>query len=111
MPTNREYAAAFGVLLVAWVLLGYTTGFFAGMPAYAVWMNFIVTLLVLIFIPLVMLKARWTALGAMIVGVIRIVLEIAAMTNLPTSAMYGPVVALIVALLFTYFSLRAYQQK
>jgi hypothetical protein len=111
MPTNREFAAAFGVISVAWVLLGFTIGFFVSMPASDIWMNFIVTLLVLIFTPAVMLKARWTVLGAVIVGVTRIVLEIAGLIMLPSSLVYGPVVALVVALLFTYFSYRAYKQK
>ena len=111
MPTNREWAAAFGVLTVAWVLFLFTIGFFAILSASELWANFIAVSLVLIFTPLVMLKARWTALGAMIVGVIRIMMEIGGMIMLPSSLLYQPIVGLIVALFLTYFSYRAYKQK
>jgi hypothetical protein len=111
MTNNRELAAAFGVASVAWILLGHSIGFFVGLPAFAIWMDFVITLLVLIFTPAVMLKARWTALSAMIVGVIKVIWHIVAVTQLPVSMLYGPVVALVLALLFTYFSFRAYQQK
>jgi hypothetical protein len=111
MPNNRELAAMFGVLSVAQLLLGFTIGFFVGLSSSFIWTDSITTLLMLIFTPAVMLKARWTALGAVIVGVIRIVREIAALTMVPTSLVYAPVVALVLALLFTYFSFRAYQEK
>jgi hypothetical protein len=109
MPTSREFAAAFGVLIVGQVLAGLATGFFVGLSSSFVWVDSITALLVLIFIPMVMLKARWTALGATIVGVIRFATRITALMELPASLWYGPVPALVLALFFTYFSFQAYQ--
>jgi hypothetical protein len=111
MPNNRELAAAFGVLSVAWFLFGHTNGFFIGLPSLIIWTDFVTYLLMLIFTPAVMYKARWTALGAVVAGVIRIIRSILGLISLPTSLVYGPAVALILALVFTYFSFRAYQQK
>ena len=111
MTKNRELAAAFGVLMVAWVLLGHTVGYFIGAPASDLWINFVITLLVLIFTPAVMIKTRWTAAGAVIVGVINIIMNILGLGMTPMSKIYGPVVALVLLLLFTYFSFRAYQEK
>jgi hypothetical protein len=111
MTKNRELAATFGVLSVAWILLGHTTGYFIGLSASTVWTSSIATLLVLIFTPAVMSKARWTAAGAVIVGVINIITHIVGVTMIPMSMAFGSVVAIVLALLFTYFSFRAYQQK
>jgi hypothetical protein len=91
MTNNRVLAAAFGVLSVAWILYGFTFGYFVGLPSSMLWTDFTATLLILIFTPAIMLKARWTALGAMIVGVIRIALGILGLFLLPTSLVYGPV--------------------
>lgn len=111
MTNNRGLAAAFGVLSVAWVLLGHTVGFFIGLTAFILWMEFVAFLLLLIFTPAVMVKARWTALGAAIVGVIRIIWDILGLVSFPASLLYGPAVALALVLFFTYFAFRAYQQK
>lgn len=112
MPTNRELAAAFGVLSVAFVLLGLTAGLAVGYPASVIWIAFVANLLVLIFTPAVMSKARWTALGAVVVGVIAILAGILGLVVLYGSmAVIGPIVAIVLALLFTYFSFRAYKQK
>jgi hypothetical protein len=111
MTKNREWAAAFGVLSVAWILLGHTTGYFIGLPASTLWTDFVATLLVLIFTPAVMSKASWTAPGAVIVGVINIITHILGIATMPMSMVFGPVVAIVLALLFTYLSFRAYQQK
>jgi hypothetical protein len=111
MTKNRELAAAFGVLSVAWILLGHTSGYFIGLSASNVWIDSVATLLVLIFTPAVMSKARWTAPGAVIVGVIDIIKDLRGTITMPMSMAFGPAVALVLALLFTYFSFRAYQQK
>jgi hypothetical protein len=111
MTNNRGLAAAFGVLSVAWVLLGHTVGFFIGLPAFILWMEFVTLLLLLIFTPAVMFKARWTALGAVIVGVIRIIWDILGLASFHASLLYGPAVALVLVLFFTYFAFRGYQQK
>jgi len=111
MTNNRGLAAAFGVLIVAWILLGHTAGYFIGLSASTLWIDFITTLLVLIFTPAVMSKARWTALGAMIVGVINVIKDILGIVIVPTSKAFGPAGGAVLALLFTYFSFRAYQQK
>jgi len=66
---------------------------------------------VLIFTPVVMSKARWTALGAVVAGVIAIIAAILGLVTIPPSLVVGPGVGLVLALLFTYFSFRAYQQK
>jgi len=110
---HRELAAAFGVLAVAWVLIGYTIGYFAqaGESAATLWTIFVTTALVLVFTPAVMSKARWTALGAVIAGIINIISGILGLTASPMSLVYGPAVAVVLGLLFTYFSFRAYQQK
>jgi len=113
MTDNRVLAAAFGVLLVAWVLAAWTSGFFTrvSLPASTLWIDFVVTLLVLIFTPAVMSKASWTAPGAVIVGVIKIITDVGGLTMLPMSMIYGPAIGLVLGLLFTYFSFRAYQKK
>lgn len=111
MTNNRALAAAFGVLRVAWILLGHTTGYFIGLSASTLWIDFITTLLVLIFTPAVMSKARWTALGAVIVGAIDLIKDIGGLVIAPTSMAYGPAGALFLALVFTYFSFQAYRQK
>jgi hypothetical protein len=110
MLTNREWAAAFGVLHVAWMLLGYATEFLAGYPTI-IWEGVVNTLLVLIFTPLVMSKARWTALGATIAGVISAIAHILGLVTLPMSKAYGPIISIVLALLFAYFSYRAYEQN
>jgi len=111
MPTNRELAAAIGVLTVAFVLLAYTAGLDVGLPVSTRWIALIANLLVLIFTPVVMSKARWTALGAVVAGVIAIIAAILGLATIPPSLVVGPGVGLVLALLFTYFSFRAYQQK
>ncbi len=110
MTSSREWAAAFGVLSVAWMLMGYAIGFLVGYPIL-VWEGFVNTLLVLIFTPLVMLRARWTALGATIVGVMSTTAHLLGLVTLPMNMAYGPIVSIILSLLFTYFSYRAYKQK
>jgi hypothetical protein len=110
MINNRGLAAAFGVLSVAWFLFGHTIGFFVGLSAFIMWTDFVTYLLVLIFTPAVMSKASWTALGAVVAGVIRIIRGILGLISLPMSLVYGPAVGLVLALVFTYFSFRAYQQ-
>jgi hypothetical protein len=111
MTKNRELAAAFGVLIVAWTLLGYTTGFFTDLSDSNLWAIFVGTLLVLIFTPAVVSKASWTAPGAVIVGVITIIRAILMAIMMPMTKVGGPVVALFLSLFFTYFSFRAYQEK
>jgi len=111
MADNRVLAAAFGVLIVAWALRSHTAGFFIGMPAPSLWIGFVATVLVLIFTPAVMIKARWTVTGAVIVGVINIIMHIFAVNLMPMGKVYGPAVSLILAVLFTYFSFRAYLEK
>jgi hypothetical protein len=111
MPNNRESAAAFGVLSVAWFMLGHSVGFFVGMSAFIIWTDFVTYLLVLIFTPAVMSKARWTALGAVTAGVIRIIRGILGLISLPMSLVHAPAIGIVLALGFTYFSFRAYQQK
>lgn len=111
MTNNRGLAAAFGVLIVAWILLGHSAGYFIGLSASTVWIDFITTLLVLIFTPAVMSKARWTALGAVVVGAINVIKDIGGLIIAPLSMAYGPAGALVLALVFTYFSFQAYRQK
>jgi len=111
---SRVLAAAFGVLLVGWFMLRHTLGFYIGVPAFLVWEDFVTYLLVLIFAPAVMSKARWTAPSAVVVGAINIIARLyglyTALTLAPEKA-WGPAVASVLALLFTYFSFRAYQEK
>jgi hypothetical protein len=111
MLNNRVIAATFGVISVAWFLFRHTIGFYAGFPAATLWTDFIIYLLMLIFTPAVMLKARWTAPGAVVVGVIRIIVSIYGTMILPMSLKYGPGAAAVLALPFTYFSFQAYRQK
>jgi hypothetical protein len=114
MANNRVLAAAFGVLIVGWFMLRHTLGFYTGVPAFIIWDDFFTYLLVLIFTPAVMWKARWTALGAVVVGVISIIMRaygIFLAISIDISKTYGPAVALVLSLLFTYFSFQAYQQK
>jgi uncharacterized BrkB/YihY/UPF0761 family membrane protein len=82
-----------------------------GAPVTVIWEGFVNALLVLIFTPLVMSKARWTALGATVVGVVSSIAHILGLVTFPMSVTYGPIVAIVLALLFTYFSFRAYKQK
>jgi hypothetical protein len=118
MTDNRELAAVFGVLAVAWILLAHTIGWYAQVAAsgYVIisnelWIAFVTTVPILIFTPAVMSKARWTAPGAVIVGVIGIITSILGLTTTPMNLVYGPAVWFVLTLLFTYFSFRAYRQK
>jgi hypothetical protein len=114
MANNRALAATFAVLLVGWFMLRHTLGFYNPVAAFFRWQDFVTYLLVLIFTPAVMWKVRWTALGALVVGAIRIVVGIIGLyTSLVVapSLAYGPAVAVVLALLMTYFSFRAYQEK
>lgn len=111
MVNNRVLAAAFGVLLVGWYMVRWPIGFFLQLPALVGWVDFVTYSLILIFTPAVMLKARWTALGAMVAGVVRILIGIYGTITLPMSYKYGPVVGFLLGLIFTYFSFRAYREK
>ena len=111
MTNNRVLAATFGVLSVGWFMFRHTTGFYAGFPASTLWIDFTIYLLMLIFTPAVMSKARWTAPGAVTAGVIRMIRGIIGLISLPTSKLFGPPVGIVLGLLFTYFSFRAYQEK
>jgi hypothetical protein len=108
MANNRALAAAFGVLLIGWFALQHTLGMYAAVEVWAAWVDFVLYTLILIFTPAVMWKARWTALGALVVGVITdvwyIVILITAMTWLR-------VLTFVLVLLFTYFAYRAYREK
>jgi len=74
MSGNRDLAAAFGVLAVAWPFLGFATGFEAQYLSASFQLVLgAVTLLILIFIPLVRSTTRWTALGAGIAGIIMVI--------------------------------------
>lgn len=112
MSRNRDLAAAFGVLAIAWALLGAIMGFVAQyIPADLHFPLWVLTVLILIFIPLVRGVARWTALGAGIVGTIGVIWFLVELTILPPSAAYGPVVGLVFAALFAFFAFRAYLEK
>jgi len=114
MAKNRVLAAASGVLLVGWFMFRHTIGFYNGVPAFFVWEDFVTFLLVLIFTPAVMWNARWTALGSVFVGVIRVMAGLyglyTAVISLISKA-WGPAVSVVLALVFTYFSFWAYQEK
>jgi len=113
MQSRRELAAAFGVLIVAWILFGFTIGYFNeyGVIGSELYPLFITTLLALIFIPLIMMKARWTAIGAIIAGIINMIIAIDGIAGTPASGLYGPAVLLVLSVLFTYFSFRVYKEK
>ena len=112
MSRNRDLAAAFGVLWVAWVFLGALRGFFAEhVPANLHFPFWVVAVLVLIFIPLIRGVARWTALGAGIVGIIVMIFDLVSLTILPPAIAYGPIVGLVFAALFAFFAFRAYLEK
>jgi hypothetical protein len=113
MPNNRALAATCAVLLLGWFIIRlgiYGLAMYPNtvMGQYFRWQDFTTYLLVLIFTPAVMWKARWTALGALVVGAIRI---LAGAIGLYVFMTYPPAVSLILALLMTYFSFRAYQEK
>jgi hypothetical protein len=109
---NRILAAAFGVLVVAWALLGAMMGFVAQyLPDYLHFPAWMLIVLILTFIPLVRGVARWTALGAGIAGTIGVIWFLFEMTIVPLSAAYGPAVGLVFATLFSFFAFRAYLEK
>jgi len=65
----------------------------------------------LVFIALVRGVARWTALGAGIVGIIWAAWYALGLVTLPLEAVYALAVGLVFAALFAYFSLAAYREK
>jgi hypothetical protein len=72
----------------------------------------------MIFTPALMVKARWTALGAMLVGVIVLTRPILRITaglwdrlGLFFFFAWPATILLLLALPFIYFSFRAYQEK
>jgi hypothetical protein len=108
VTNNRVLVAAFGVLLVGWFMLRQTLGFYIGLPAFFIWNDLVTYLLVLIFTPAVMFEARWTAPGAVIVGVISIIMRVYGLIaasmlygSWGVSHAYGPAVAVVLSLLFT----------
>jgi len=112
MSRNRDLAAAFGVLVIAWALLGGLMGFVAQyIPAHLHFPLWVLAVLILIFIPLVRGVARWTALGAGIMGIIGVIWFLFELTILPPGAAHGPVVGLVFAALFAFFAFRAYLEK
>jgi hypothetical protein len=105
-------AAASGVLVVAWYTLGLASGFAAKyVTSEEQMVGWVFLVLVLVFIPLVRGAARWTALGAGIVGIILVVVALLELTMLPIEALYGPILSLVFSALFTYFSFSAYREK
>lgn len=113
MPNNRELAVAFGILSVAWNLLGFT-GYYAkaGLTASGLGLVSVTTILVLIFTIAiaVMPKSRWITLGAVIAGVIYVISAILGLTATPMRLIYGPAVAIVLGAIFTYFSFKVYRQ-
>jgi len=113
MPNNRVLAAAFGVINVGTFLLYWTVGIYLppnNLPEVT-WSGFVVYLLVMIFTPALMVKARWTALGALIVGVIAFIRPILRLTMVPIFRQGPALILLLLALPFIYFSFRAYREK
>ena len=68
-------------------------------------------ILVLIFIPLIRGDARWTALGAGIVGIIAVLVDAVELTIISPAAVYGPLVGVVFAALLAFFAFRAYLEK
>jgi len=73
-----------------------------------VWVN---NVLILILLPLIRSTARWTALGADILGIITGIWDIVEIVILPPAATMGPAVGLVFASLLALFALRAYFEK
>jgi len=112
MSRNRDLAALFGVLVIAWGMLGTMMGFAAQyLPVHLHFPAWVLLVLILIFIPLVRGIARWTALGAVIVGVIGVIWFLYELTILPLSAAYGPAIGVAFVDLFSFFAFRAYLEK
>jgi hypothetical protein len=112
MSRNRDLAAAFGVLAVAWPFVGFATGFEAQYLSASFQLVLgAVTLLILIFIPLVRRTARWTALGAGIAGIIMVIWVVIEIVTLPQLATRAPVLEVVFAGMFALFALRAYFEK
>ncbi len=112
MSRNRDLAAVFGVLAVAWPLYGFATGFMA--QYYPPWVQLVVwavNVSVITFLPLVRSTTRWTALGAGIVGTVLVVWAVIEIVSLPPVAAMGPAVNVVFGALFVLFSLRAYIEK
>ena len=106
-------AAVFGVLMGALHSIAAMTGFFArDIPAELHPVVWVLMVLVLIFLALVRGGARWTAMGAGIVGIIWvawILFELA--VYIPPAEAFGPVLGVVFAALFAFFGFRAYLEK
>jgi uncharacterized protein YhhL (DUF1145 family) len=113
MSRNRDLAAVFGVLAVAWPYYGFATGFMAQyLPASLQLELWAVNVLILIFLPLVRSTIRWTALGAGIAGIIMIIWVGIEIVILPGFlATRAPVLEVVFAGIFALFALRAYFEK
>ena len=112
MPRNRDLAAAFGVLAVAWPLWGFATGVMA--QYYPPWVQLVVwavNVSIIVFLTLIKSTARWTALGAGVVGIIMVMWAVIEIVILPPAARFGPAVNVVFGALFALFSLRAYFEK
>ena len=112
MSRNRDLAAVFGVLAVAWPLFGFATGFMA--QYYPPWVQLVVwavNVSIIIFLNMVRSTARWTALGAGIVGIIMVIWAVIEIVILPPAATTGPAVNVVFGTLFTIFALLAYFEK
>jgi nicotinamide riboside transporter PnuC len=112
MSKNRDLAAAFGVLCAVLFSIAYMTGYFTEyIPVKYHFPIWVLNVLIIIFIALVRGVARWTALGAGIVGIVVVIWILFELTIIRPAEAFGPILGLIFAALFAFFAFRAYLEK
>ncbi len=111
MARDRDVAAAFMILRVAWSLLGFASGFFVQLPAEAGYRDFAILIPVLVFLPLIRSNIRWIALATGVIGVINLITALYSIVTFPAAFQFGPAISLIFILFFTFFALRAYLKE
>jgi nicotinamide riboside transporter PnuC len=81
---------------------------------YPPWVQLVVWAInvsIIIILTLIRGTARWTALGAGIVGIIMVIWAVIEIVILPPAVAFGPAVNVVFGALFAFFTLRAYFEK
>ncbi|MEE9164027.1 MAG: hypothetical protein V3U17_04475 [Thermoplasmata archaeon] len=102
---NRDLAAAFMVLIVAWTMLGFAIGELQRASLFAGF-NLLFAILILVFIPLIRSGAPNTALAAGVIGALNFV--VIGLAGVLTNVIFSNAVIAAFSAFYAFFAFRAY---